>query len=535
MKYIVLLFLLFLLLIGFQFCNAQDVTNTVLIEFKDKGKITLNEKSDIDLPISEQYIQHLETKGLHLKNSSNWLNIGVFTYTNADVLIDLNKLNFIKKVSHECVPASLKTPNKFLIEEQISNQNTNQRITETHDNDDIQAFYLPQITQVKGDYLQDLGYKGNGLKMAVIDAGFPNAKTLGAMQHIYQSNRLLGTYDYALNDSNVYAYNAHGTYTFSIIGGLKDNFSGAAPDASFYLFRTEVDASEGQLEELYLTSALERCVELGVKVVSISLGYTNGFNDGTQNHTWNDMNGYTTIAAKAANIAASKGILVCASAGNDGNASWKYIGTPADADSAFTIGAVDINGNPSTFTSYNFDTATRVKPNVAGLGSGTSFINLSNAVSTGNGTSYSCPLIAGLSACLWQAFPAKTNWEIKTAIEQSAHLYLSPSKRLGYGIPNFKTAYELLANPTFVSNKNLEKDISIYPNPAINDFYIQNKSNQKIQTIEIFNQVGQVVYQHKNNMESTQQISIADFTNGMYTVKLQFTNGDIIIKKIIKQ
>lgn len=526
----------FFLCLGLNYSVARD--KAIIIEFKDKGDNTQSTKAYTDQPVSKKYIREIEALGLHYKSGSDWLNLGIFNYSDADVLKKLSGLSFIKNMTYDTkeqnITPSFPPSNKFTTEEKLKSSINNRSANST-------AFYLDQIIQLNGNYLQDLGYKGAGITIAMLDDGFPKANTLGALQHIYLSNRLLGTYDFYLNDSNVYAFDNHGTNTFSFIGGLKSNFSGSAPEASFYLFRTEVANDtlgrdyEGRTEEVFLAEALQRASELGVKVASISLGYTDnegrGFNDGTPNHTWAEMDGHTTIAAKAVNIAASKGMLVCVSAGNEGAIPWKYLATPGDADSAFTIGAVDINGNPVSFSSYNFDTSMRVKPNVDALGKDASYINQSNGVSTGGGTSYSCPIIAGLSACLWQAFPSKTNWDIKTAIEQSASLYLNPTKHMGYGIPDFKKAYEKLSSPDFISNSKLENEFVIYPNPFNNSVDINNKGNSVISMVEIINNAGQIIYAdngfHKNS------IALNDLPKGMYTLQIATSNGTLT-KKLIK-
>ena len=526
-------YILFVLLVVSDCLFAQKTTNFVLIEFKDKSSGLCN-SHEIDLPVSETYIKRVENLGFTFKSASTWLNTGVFTYNDADILVGLSALSFIEKVTFDCVSESkhqnILSENETMSEQRKTKKNDGNSVTDNN------SFYLSQIQQINGNYLQDLGFKGNGIKIAVIDAGFPNANNLGALQHIYESNRLLGRYDFYQNDSNVYTNSTHGTSTFSIIGGLKSDFSGAAPEASFYLFRTEVTDFEGQTEEVFLAQALERCAQLGVNVASISLGYENnggnGFNDGTQSHTWADMNGHTTIAAKAVNIAASKGILVCVSAGNEGSSPWKYIVTPADADSAFTIGGVDLSGNIYPATGYNFDTSFRVKPNVSACGLGTSFINQSNNVQTGSGTSFACPIIAGMSACLWQAFPSKTNWEIKTAIEQSASLYLSPSKRLGYGIPDFQKAYNLLATPTLVTNKSLENEFSVFPNPFLSTVNIISKGNTNIERINVINNIGQIIYTINAPTENT--LALNDLPDGMYVLQIETDKG-LLIKKLIKE
>jgi subtilisin family serine protease len=310
------------------------------------------------------------------------------------------------------------------------------------------------------------------------------------------------------------------------------NFSGSAPKASFYLFRTEVDAIEGQTEEILLSQALEAAYDSGVHVASISLGYTEGFDDGTNNHTYAELDGKTTIAAKAVNIAASKGMIVCVSAGNEGNKTWKYLGTPADADSAFTIGAVDANGDTSSFTSYQFENTTKVKPNVVAMGTATQYLNSANTISSGNGTSYSTPVIAGLTACLWQAFPEKTNWEIKTAIEQSAHLYPNTdNKRLGYGIPDFEKAYKSLAEMTKI-DYNIDNEIKVFP--TIFSDKINISSNNNIKEINIYTTTGRLIDRLAVDEQKFKTIVLDNLESNVYLLQI-ITEQNTITKKVIKQ
>lgn len=510
---------LLIILYFFTYLAFSNCINLVLVHFTDKG----NGLNDIESEVNKQYISTINDVGFEYINSSKWFNVAIFSYEDADKIEEIKKLPFVEKIDFGCINHARLNKNydKF----QTENNSTTQQTLNTSSD----TTYSQQITQLKGNYLQNLNFKGQGIKIAVIDNGFPNADNIEGLQHIYNENRLLETYNFYTNSTNVYHSSSanHGTNCFSIIGGLLPSFSGSAPKASFYLYRTEVDAIEGQTEEVLLSSALETAYDNGVQVASISLGYSNGFNDNTENHTYNSLNGKTTIAAKAVNIASSKGMLVCVAAGNEGNNSWKYLTTPADADSAFTIGAVDINQNTASFTSFQFDTATAIKPNVVALGVATQFLNSSNGISSGNGTSYATPIIAGLSACLWQAFPTKTNWEIKTAIEKSAHLYSNPDKRLGYGMPDFQKAYHLLQT----ENINIT-DVKIYPTAFSNTIYIQSKNN--INKIRIFTINGKLIYEKNYNTNFIILNDVEALHNNMYLIQAH-TDKSIITKKVIKQ
>ncbi len=474
-----------------------------------------------DYPVNSSYLEALKRKGITVLNVSNWLNAAIIETTAH--LKTLKKMPFVSDViTVPDAPAATAVQNV-------------ESCTEIQDFEDTYVNSFAQFHLLNGEYLHEQGFNGENMTIAICDAGFQSANSNPAFSALFSEHRVLGTYDYVNNDSTVFepTVHFHGSNCLSFIAGKKDNqYIGTAMKAQFYLFQTEYAPTERLQEEFNLATALERCSQLGVDIVSISLGYLNEFNVPSENHDTSDLRKNNTPAAKAVNIAASKGMLVVVAAGNEGaNANWKYLTTPGDADSAFTIGAVDINGIAASFSSYGLPNDTRVKPNVAAMGKAANFINTAGNVSSGNGTSYATPTIAGLSACLWQAFPSKTAWEIKTAIEQSASQYLTPDDRVGYGIPDFKKAYTLLATASFVSDAQLEKDFQVYPNPFQQYIVINNLGNTGIQSVQLFNQIGQTVYRQDSPANPT--IELGTLPNGMYLLHITTDKG-ILIKKLIK-
>jgi subtilisin family serine protease len=154
------------------------------------------------------------------------------------------------------------------------------------------------------------------------------------------------------------------------------------------------------------------------------------------------MDGRTSRGAQAAIIAARKGMLLVVAMGNDGDKAWHYLSTPADADSILSVGAVDVAGEIAVFSSYGPSADGRVKPEVCAVGARTALINpANNETMNGNGTSFACPLIAGMAACLWSALPQATNMEIRERIIRSADRYAQPHEQYGYGIPDAWLAY----------------------------------------------------------------------------------------------
>lgn len=233
----------------------------------------------------------------------------------------------------------------------------------------------------------------------------------------------------------------HGVLCLSTIVGRRSDYEGAATQAEYYLFKTEEHATESIKEIDNWVAAIEMADSLGLHIVSTSLGYTT-FDDEETSWQYADMDGKTSRGAQAATIAARKGMLLVVAMGNDGNKAWHYLSTPADADSILSVGAVNSQGEIATFSSYGPSADGRVKPEVCAMGEGTSLIDVNNgSVFTGNGTSFACPLIAGMAASLWSALPEASNMEIREMILRSADRYTQPNEQYGYGIPNAWQAY----------------------------------------------------------------------------------------------
>jgi hypothetical protein len=248
------------------------------------------------------------------------------------------------------------------------------------------------------------------------------------------------------------------------------------------------------------------------------------------------MDGNTARASIGADIAASKGMLVVVSAGNDGTNSWYYIDSPADADSVITVGAVDSAGVYVSFSSHGPTYDGRVKPNIAAKGYLTSILSSSGSVVLGNGTSFSCPLISGLAACLWQANQGFNNIQLLHAIEMSANHYQNPDYNTGYGIPNFAQANLILNNfNDFIENH----FICIYPNPFTGILSIEFYSpDSQAVAIEIADILGKIVYSGQqtvinNSFYNFQITGLAQLPRGLYIIKV-VTGNNAHQSKVIK-
>jgi hypothetical protein len=446
------------------------------IDRRIRYNITLD---STDLPVSSSYIDSVRLSGnVTILNKSKWLNQISIRTTDQNALRRINNFSFVESASPIASKNKTNSNNKFSNEESTTN---NTQITlNTRRLTSINVYNYGrsdwQVKMVQGDFLHDHGFRGNGMQMAILDAGFFRYNTLATFDSIRLNNQILGTWDFVNNEVNVANDDNHGMKCLSVIGAnLPGVFVGSAPKTSFYLYRTEDANSEYPIEEHNLAAGAERADSLGVDICSISLGY-NTFDSSLFDYTYSNMTGNYTMSARAVNLATKKGLLMVVSAGNEGNNSWQYVTTPGDADSAFTIGSVDSLLNPSNFSSYGPNYNQVIKPNVAALGSSAIVASSQTGLPvTSSGTSFSCPNIAGITSCLWQAFPEAKNRDIMNALQESASSFSNPNNRIGYGIPNSKKAFVILQKKYFT------KQISLNQCIAIIDLFIKTDSSMNIE------------------------------------------------------
>lgn len=397
-----------------------------------------------DLPITPAYIDSIRLSGdVTILNVSKWLNLVSIKTSDAAAIVKINSFPFVASTSASGArPQSRPVLVNKELELQIDPINPSplgvQNITDYYSYG--QAFN--QIHLNNGEFLHNHGFRGEQMQLALLDAGFLNYKTLSTFDSVRNNNRVLGTWDFVTNDTSVNEDYLHGMECFSTIAAnLPGTFVGTAPQASFYLYRTEDVFSETVFEELNWAAGAEKADSLGVDVISSSLGY-NTFDGNVGNHTYSDMNGDISICARATDMAAKKGMLVLNAVGNEGDKTWHYLVTPADADSCMAIGAVSINKTVAVFSSYGPSSDGQIKPDVAAMGVNVAIANTTNGLPEfGNGTSFATPVIAGMATCLWQAFPEVNNMTIIDAFRQSADRYNNPDTRTGYGIPDVKKAF----------------------------------------------------------------------------------------------
>ena len=275
--------------------------------------------------------------------------------------------------------------------------------------------------------------------IAVLDAGFMNADSIVALGSI----RVTGVHDFVVPASaNVYTEMGHGTKVLSAMGtNTPYYYIGMAPAARYLLLRCEDERTESLVEEDYWAEAAEYADSMGVDIVNSSLGY-HAFDDTTTSHHVSDLDGRSTLISRTASMLASKGIVCVCAAGNEGNSGWQKINVPADATDILTVGSVDDKGRCAWFSSVGPTADGRIKPDVMAQGKPAMVVLPSGVIDEDYGTSFSSPQVAGMVACLWQAFPNLTARQIIDLVRQSGSNSLHPDNLCGYGVSNFWKAYK---------------------------------------------------------------------------------------------
>ena len=537
------------------FLNAQSAPDKYWVEFTDKNDSPysidnpiefLSQKSidrrskqnidviDQDIPVNQTYIDGVLAIGdIELLLRSKWLNAITIYTADTSLLAQILALDYVNQVKS----ARKYKRGEYEKEEIIG-------IGKEYDSTAYgESFH--QLAMLNGDYLHEKELLGQGMLIFVCDGGFNHLDERAAFNHLFDTGRIIGTHDFVDGDDDVYEASTHGTSVMGTMAGIIPNeLIGTAPEASYFLAITEDVTSEYLIEEDNWIAGAEMADSIGADIITTSLSYTT-FDDPEMDHTYEDLDGQTTRVAIGAGIAGTKGMLIVTSAGNYFNSSWHFIGSPADAFNCLAIGAVTADSSHSSFSSAGPSFDGRVKPEVAALGTATVTAAASvDGIAHVNGTSFSGPIIAGISSCLWQAFPDATSSEIRQAIIESAHMYDSPDDLLGYGIPNYKKAYAILDGTNGIIDSVLPGRDNFYfqsvsPNPFLFDLKVIIRSrsgNEEEGQLSIYNDNGQLVKDYKVNLTAIGLnefiLNLSDFSAGAYSLEYKSQSGREVIKII---
>jgi serine protease AprX len=556
----------FLFILSVYYAQAQFPKLVILLKDKGGNTFSLNSPSQylsaraiqrrsrfnipvdsFDLPVSTRYIDSIrQSGGVTILSTSKWLNQVLIETTDQSALAKIRSFSFVQSargVGYRSV--NITSNDKFKEAPVIPLLLPASRLAETVSNTYDYGSNYQQVHIHEGEFLHNKGFHGENMQIAVLDAGFLQYKTITAFDSMRNNRQVLGERDFVAFDNSVNEDDSHGMYCLSILSAnWPGKMVGTAPKANYWLIRTENAATEYPIEEHNWVAGAEFADSAGTDLISTSLGYTT-FDDPSLNHTHNDLYKNTTMISQGAAMAVKKGMIVSVSAGNEGATSWKYISFPADADSVCTVGAVNSAGVIAGFSSYGYPG--KVKPNIVSVGAGTVIAGLNNQPVTGNGTSFSNPNVAGLIACLWQAFPKLSNMNILNAVYKSSDKNAMPDNRYGYGIPNFRVAYQSLKHD---ENSSLYGNDWLFatPNPFTTELAVRiiGQADGPI-TLTLLNVGGQPISTQNMTTEKEEVYNytfsnLGNLSPGLYLVKysdstttrtIQVQKGNIFEKEWI--
>ncbi|NDV70451.1 S8 family serine peptidase [Dysgonomonas sp. 25] len=414
---------------GYSVNNPEEFLTPKSIQRRQRQNIAIDAT---DLPIPTQYIELIEGLGGIVVAKSKWLNTVTVLCTEEYMADEYRALPFVEDVVFVWQgvkygrSASYRSDKLSLRETPVASKSVTAGI---YGNAEV------NITPNNGIVLHQAGYKGEGMTIAVLDAGFAGTQDIDFMNRNVKAGK---SFVYEVED--VYTSYNHGTAVLSCMAANKANhFVGTAPAADYWLFQTEDEDSEYPVEEDYWVAAAEYADSIGVDLINSSLAYTD-YDAPAVSYTYNDMNGRKALASRGADMAVNKGIFVVVSAGN--SATW--VGTPADGRNVLTVGGIESNGSIYDASSYGVTVDGRMKPDVLALGYRTGVVS-SNSGNVGfvQGTSFSSPIMCGLAACLWQANPSLTAKELLQVMRNSGNRASNPVVPFGYGVPDMQRAMQL--------------------------------------------------------------------------------------------
>lgn len=387
---------------------------------RNKYNIKIDEK---DYPVSPDYLRKIEAAGGKIVAKSKWLNTVTIACDG-----DMSKYKDLSFVKNIILVGKINLDDK--------NERLNQNI-QSRDQSISNGIYGESLSNIElhnGQILHENGFRGDGINIGLIDGSFYKIDENPMLNSGNIKGKKSFTYDYKESEGDT-----HGTRVFSCMGANKSGkFTGTAPKANYYLFSTEVDGAEQPVEEDYWVSALEYADSIGVQVINTSL-YYKYYDWEFESYSPELMNGETAYATRAANIGADKGILIVCCAGND----FSWVGAPADSPKVLAVGSVHSDGKIGNFTNFGFTEDGRIKPDLVSLGMSATIINEQGDIIYGSGTSYASPILCGLAACLWQAYPDLSNIDIIRVLKQAGDRADNPDLPYGYGLPDMQKAMQL--------------------------------------------------------------------------------------------
>ncbi len=513
---------------SFTFSNPSAYLSARAIQRRTNQAIPID---SLDIPVCPTYVAGVAATGVTIHAQSKWLNGVVIVTSDTSALDSIAALPYVAATGFVGLRAVNPEDDRKFTDETFSPlDGANQRTGDVESTILNYGTSFDQANQIGAVCLHNAGYTGAGMVIAVIDAGFRDVDIHPMYDSLRLNGQILGTWDFVVGDDSVYEDNTHGALVLSCMGGnIPGSMVGTAPHAQYWLLRSEEAATEYIVEEYLWSSAAEYADSVGADLINSSLGYTE-FDDPAQNHTYNDMNGDVAPSTRAADYAASRGIVVVNSAGNSGSNAWYYIGAPADADSILAAGAVNAAGTIAGFSSHGPTVDGDIKPDACARGENTVVVDLNATIQTGNGTSFASPVLCGAVACLMQAHPTMNNMTIVNTVRQAGSLYATPDSAYGYGIPDLCAANLFLSGSSFVPGTQDELiGVTSIPQGNTIEFVFYSATEQDI-VVRLYDITGRLITDEAMfaaggamNYYSISQLEV--LSAGMYVLSITTRNG----------
>jgi len=543
-------FLVFLLSFGWTTKGLAQDRYAVFFKFKPQKEYSLASPSkfltekaiqrrvrekfavdSLDLPVTAAYLQGISAYSQELLYVSKWLNAAVVV-TDAAGKKNMEALPFVQKVEWVAKGFIAKTGNRTVPE--ISQKPTKNQKWAIEESYREAAAYDFQNDLLGIPAMHQAGFTGKGITVAVFDSGFPGLEKATPFAHIFTNKRTVGQLNVVRPwIKEVFRDHEHGTQVASLIlANQAGTLVAGAHQAQVIFAITEDVATEYPIEELNWVRAAEYADSLGVDIINSSLGYLD-FDEPSLTYTTAQLDGKTTYVTRGATLAAKRGILVVNSVGNYGSAGSSSLVAPADAQGILAVGSVNASSVVSTFSSRGPTADGRIKPELVAFGQNPVLIRGSGQVSAAAGTSFSAPQLTALAAGLWEAKPEWTKDELLTNLIKSGTQYATPDQNLGYGIPNFRSAYY---GALLGLNEEVESGSSIYPNPLRSESLHIRFGKELRVTLQILDGSGRRVVEQVEERNAIQEpfvFNLSDLPAGIYFLQL-LDGKEIAYKKLIK-
>lgn len=487
------------------------------IDRRIKNGVAITEQ---DFPVNSSYVNEVKQSGAQVIHKSRWFN-GVLIQCDQSLVATIEALLSVKKV-------------ELVASGQLSGARMNTSLLSTRVTRSLSAKTTTQLNMIGLDSMHSLGTKGEGVKVAIFDSGFPGVNTVAGFAHL--QDNILDSYNFVNNQKNVFVNDDHGTEVLSVMAGyIANTFTGGAYNADYHLYITEETPTEYRVEEYNWLFAAERADSVGVDVINASLGY-NTFDNSSMNYSKAQLDGKTAVVTHAAQLAAEKGIVVVVSAGNEGNNSWQTITPPADAKDVIATGSVTSSGARSPFSSIGPSADNRIKPDVCAMGSGTFVIRSNGNTGTASGTSLASPLLASLFTGLIQRYDTLTRAELLNLVKSTASLANMPTADLGYGVASFLDARAKMELITGLETPNALLRFDVFPNPVDSGLvFIQDREWQRgnVLAIELLDMQGACLERLSFTPRTSSDkasLNLSQVPSGVYIVRITTGNDSDIFK-----